>query len=76
MIVTLESTDKIVKINGIPQRIWEGTTNTGIKVHCFISRMGISIYESKENIAQFEKELTLQRTPSPEIDKIPTRLIL
>lgn len=39
MKITIESTDKIVYLNGIPARIWEGETASGICVHCFITRI-------------------------------------
>ena len=39
MKVTLESTTKIVELNGVQARIWEGTTEGGIRVHAFITRI-------------------------------------
>lgn len=35
MKITVESTDKIVHLDGVPARIWDGETSTGIKVHCY-----------------------------------------
>ena len=46
MKITIESTSKIVSLNGIPARIWEGETENGIKVHCFISRIAVDRNET------------------------------
>ena len=34
--MTIESTTKIVALNGIDCRVWEGTTERGVPIHCFI----------------------------------------
>ena len=73
MKVTLENTSKIVELNGIPTRIWEGTTDSGIKLHAFIARIGV---DKADDTSQFERELKECRTPSPAIESIPLRLIL
>jgi hypothetical protein len=65
MKVTLESTSKLVMLktsslaDGILCRIWEGTTETGIRCHAYIPS---------------EIELQEQRPASAEIDWIPPRL--
>lgn len=74
MKITIENTSKIVELNGVPVRIWEGETDTGIKVHCFITRVAISIEE--EDQEQFEKELKSVKPPTAEIESYPLRLIL
>lgn len=74
MKITIESTNKIVELNNVPARIWEGETETGIKVHCFITRVAVAKDEAR--IAEFENELQETREPSPEIKGIPARLIL
>lgn len=74
MIITIESTNKIVEIDGIPARIWEGTAHDGIKLHCYITRIAIDKNETR--LTEFEKQLTLCITPSPQIDAMPNRLIL
>jgi hypothetical protein len=73
MKITIENTTKLVELNGVPARIWEGHTDTGIPVHCFITRIAV-----KEGLdcTQFERELAEQRKPSFEIDAIPLRMIL
>lgn len=80
MKITIVSTTKIVEVKpgipsvGVPARIWEGTTESGIKVHCYITR--IAIDKDEPNAEQFEKELMEQKAPSAEIEAIPGRLIL
>ena len=80
MKITIESTSKIVSLklnnsaNEIPARIWEGTTESGIKVHCYVTR--IAIDKDEPNAQQFEKELIEQKVPSVEIEALPGRLIL
>ena len=39
MIVWLHSTTKIVEVNGVRARIWEGLTGSGIPVHAYITRI-------------------------------------
>jgi hypothetical protein len=75
MKITIESTSKVVMLNAImPARIWEGETESGIKVHCFITR--IACNKNEKNKEEFEKELQSVKPPSTEIDKYPMRLIL
>lgn len=73
MKINIESTSKIVELNGVPARIWEGHTESGIPVHCFITRVAV---HKDENHAQFERELQEQVVPSPDVEAIPLRLIL
>lgn len=76
MKVQLESTTKIVEVNGVPARVWEGITESGIQVHCFITRIAINEKESEEAQAQFKNELQECRTPSAGIEAYPLRMIL
>lgn len=79
MKLTLTSTTKIVMLkpgslaDGVPARIWEGETESGIKVHALITRVAI---DKDENADQFEKELQECEAPSAEVQAIPNRLIL
>lgn len=87
MKITIESTQKIVSLEvregahgiSMPARIWEGQTETGIPVHCFVTRIAPTVEDIPENKAkfvEFERELKEQRKPSVEIATIPLRLIL
>ena len=73
MKMTIESTTKMVELNGVPARIWEGETESGIKVHCFITRIGVDLDSDQ---SQFQRELQEHRPPSPEIEAYPLRLLI
>jgi len=73
MYIEIESTEKIVELNGVPARVWEGHTKSGILVHCFITRISP---QQNTDIEEFEKELKEQKAPSPEVFAYPMRLIL
>jgi len=74
MKVRLESTTKIVELNGVPARVWEGETETGIKVHAFITRIAALI---TEDLSQFERDLKKCRAPSNgDVRAYPLRLML
>ena len=73
MIVKLESTTKLVTVNGVPARIWEGTTDSGIPVHAYVTRIAV---HKDADASQFERELQECRVPSPEVAAISTRLVL
>jgi hypothetical protein len=74
MKLIIESTSKVVELNGVPARIWEGKTESGIKVHCFITRVAHDKDETRTE--QFRQELQETRTPSTEMQAYPLRLIL
>jgi hypothetical protein len=73
MKITIENTTKIVKLDDVPARIWEGETDSGVKVICYITRIAVADGEDHE---QFRRELLEQRTPSAEVQAIPLRLII
>jgi hypothetical protein len=73
MKITVENTSKIVELNGVPARIWEGHTDSGIPVHCYVTRIAVA---NKADISQFEAELYEVRAPSADLEAIPLRLIL
>ena len=82
MIVTLKSTTKIVSLRSrsegslpgeMPARIWEGTTDSGIKVHAYITRIACAEGENQE---MFQRDLLACTPPSKEIEAIPMRMII
>lgn len=73
MKVTLTNTTKIVDLDGIPARIWEGETESGIKIHAFITRVAMN---KDEDYSEFEKELQECTEPSADIQVYPSSLIL
>lgn len=70
----IESTQKIIEFNGVPARVWEGETDSGIKCHFYITRVSINADETRT--AEFEQELKQQKPPSAEVRSIPLRMIL
>lgn len=78
MKVTIESTTKIVNLinevgSPVPCRLWEGTTERGVKVHVFVPRIAAL---ADQDLSQFEEELRETRAPSPEVEAYPLRLVL
>lgn len=74
MKITITSTEKIVQLNGVPARVWEGETESGIRLHCFITRVAID--KNEPRVEEFEAELQQHEAPSAYINAIPLRLIL
>jgi len=73
MKIEIESTTKTVTLNGIPARIWEGKTASGILVHCYVTRIALA---KDADASEFERELQEHKPPSAEIQAIPLRMIL
>lgn len=73
MEIHLHQTSKIVELNGVPARVWDGTTASGIPVHAYITRIAVHNDEQHE---EFERELLAQRAPSEAVQAIPLRLII
>jgi hypothetical protein len=84
MTITITSTTHLatlqMQMNGaeVPARLWEGQTDSGIPVHCYITRIAVheSLLHDMAVARQFETELQEQRKPSFEVAAIPLRLIL
>ena len=73
MKVTLESTTKTVTLNGVPSRIWEGKTESGVPVHAFITRIAV---HKDADCSQFEAELRECAAPSADVAAYPAGLVL
>ncbi len=73
MTMTISSTTKIVKLNGIDCRVWEGSTAGGVKVYCFILCVAA---EDGQDLSRFEAELQEQAVPSIEIEALPLRFLV
>ena len=76
MKATIESTSKIVLINGIPCRLWEATTERGTTVHFFVTRVAVPEEASEAEHAEFALELQECKAPSAASNAIPLRMIL
>jgi hypothetical protein len=89
MKITIESTDYFVELiaNGTDDsghmraRVWQGVTEDGIPVHCYITRtvpeVGPDDPDLAVKLSQFARDLTQVAAPRPDVLKaIPARLIL
>ncbi len=73
MKITITSTTKTVHVNGVPARIWEGHTESGIPVHCYVTRVAVPL---DQDHSQFQAELQEHQAPSAEVAAIPLRMVL
>jgi len=79
MKITIQSTSEIVQIrtaefaDSIACRLWEGKTESGIKVQCLIPRIAAL---QTENLEEFERELQKMQAPSEGIRAFPLRMII
>lgn len=82
MKISLESTTKIVHLAAdrggpsIEARVWEGVTETGIPVHCFITRLAATIPREDPRQSEFAAQLTECKAPTPDVEAYPLRMIL
>lgn len=82
MRIALTSTTKLVELQTkgggtMPARVWEGTTDSGIPIHCFITRIAPSIENPDASVTQqFEDELSRQAPPTAAVFAYPFRMIL
>jgi hypothetical protein len=74
MKMTIESTSRIVIANGVKCRVWEGETESGIRIHCLIPRLAL---KSDQNLAELDGELKRQQEPTAECcHAFPLRMLL
>ena len=73
MRITIESTTKLVELNGVPARVWEGRTESGIPVHVFVTRVAVPI---DADASEFERDLEEASAPSAAVAVYPTRLVV
>jgi hypothetical protein len=76
--IAIENTNRIVEVEAIAgdkvkARVWEGETDSGIKVQCLITLIAV---RNGEDTSQFERELKQQRAPQIEPQAFDLRLIL
>jgi hypothetical protein len=82
--IRIESTSKIVRLvvgdREVPARVWQGETDGGIPVQCFITRIAPEIPKSDPNIdeltAEFERDLRRVEDPRPTVEAIPLRFFI
>jgi hypothetical protein len=62
MRVTMQSTTRLVEIDGVPARVWEGETDSGIPVAVLVTSIAVP---PGHDTAQFERELIECARPTP-----------
>lgn len=74
MRIHIEGTSQMVEVNGVPARVWEGTTDSGQRVFCCVTR--IATPESEDQ-SKFQAELREQKPPSNAAREVfPLRMII
>ena len=73
MKIEISSTTKIVQLNGVPARIWEGKTAGGVPIHCYVTRVAVA---NGLDASELDSELQEHEPPSADIAAIPVRLVL
>ena len=79
MKITVHSTTTIVELETqsgakMPARMWEGVTDSGTPVHCFITRISPTIPKDDPRNEEFAREL--KECAAPTVPGIPLRMIL
>ena len=61
MTITIESTEKITHFDGVPVRVWQGTTAAGVRCFVFVHRIAVA---NNVDQSQFDAELAEQQPPA------------
>jgi hypothetical protein len=64
MRIIIESTDATTELDGVPVRLWEGTTQDGIPCKVFVHRLAVA---PGEDASAFERELEAKMPPGRNI---------
>jgi hypothetical protein len=59
--ITIESTDITTRLDGVPVRLWEGTTDQGVRCKVFIHRIAIA---NEADAMEFDEDLARQLPPA------------
>lgn len=73
MKVTLEPTSLMVTVNGVPCRVWQGQTESGLQIHAHIALVGT---DERAEAPELEAALQQVATPRAELAGYPLRLVL
>lgn len=65
MKITIESTDELTHMDGVPVRVWRGTTERGVPCFVFVHRLAV---REDLDVADFERELHETLPPGRVID--------
>lgn len=70
MKIEIQNTDKIVKINDVPARVWQGRTESGVPVTVFVTRISPDT-DKQEDHTQFQQELQQTAAPTARVQALP-----
>lgn len=73
MKIIMEPTTKLVDVNGVKTRLWQGHTENGIACHAYVALVGV---DRSADTTDFERELREVAAPRPDLNFIPLRMIL
>ena len=76
MKANLQSTNKLVNINDVTARLWEGETETGMKVSAFIVRVAVDQDSELKVKQQLFDELQQCVPPSDTWRDLPNQLFI
>jgi hypothetical protein len=65
MHISIYSTEKITRLDGVECRVWEGVTADGTSCIVFVHRVAVNV---EANAAAFDRELKEQLQPGQFID--------
>lgn len=65
MKIMIESTPQTTVLDGVPVRLWEGVTESGVACRVFVHRLAV---HRDEDSAQFDAELQAMAPPSAPVD--------
>lgn len=54
MEIQIKATEKLTRVDGVPCRVWEGTTARGIRCIVFVHRVAV---HNNDDSSQFDQEL-------------------
>lgn len=74
MKMTIESTSRIVHVNGVPARIWQGTTEAGVAVVVAVTRVAVG---KGDDAHELERDLVEHAPPNAAaVEAFPLRMVL
>jgi hypothetical protein len=73
MKMTIESTSRMVRVNGIECRVWEGVTERGASVQALIPRVAAHAHQ---DLSEFEAELQEHKPPAAAVQAFPANMVL
>lgn len=74
MKLTIEPTDRIQSMDGVPHRVWKGTTDSGVPVEAYV-RAVTAMTHDPAALAVFDRELKALPQPRRELVSFDLRML-